>query len=302
MPANLTKDATRVGFIGLGRMGSRLARRLHDAGWTLEVWNRTPGPALALSGPGVAVSGSAASLAAGSDVLLSCLSNDAAVRAVFLGKGGVLASARPGTVILEMSTISPALSREIHALAAQRGIDMLDLAISGSTPAVEAGTITLLAGGKPETFALCTPIYESIARQWFLIGPAGSGVQMKLVVNLLLGVGMEAIAEALSLGGRLGIDHSVLLDVLSRTAVIPPALAGKFKKIRTGDYRAEFPIRLMFKDLGLILDAAASSGASLPAARAAQQAYALYAERSGDLDLSAIAEEAPERPEQCLAS
>jgi hypothetical protein len=116
------------------------------------------------------------------------------------------------------------------------------------------------------TFEQCVPIFESIARQWFLIGPGSSGVQMKLVVNLLLGLDMQAIAEAVSLGEHLEIDRNVLLEVLSKTAVIAPAMAGKFRKIKDNDYSPEFPLRLMSKDMDLVMDAARASGANLPAA------------------------------------
>lgn len=284
----LSKATAHVGFIGLGLMGSRLAKRLHAAGWKLKVWNRNPERARALGQEGVAVAASLAELVAGADVLLSCLANDAAVRSVYLGEGGVLSSAKAGTFVLEMSTISAELSTELHRQADERGIRLLDLAISGSTPAVEAGTITLLAGGEKEMFDACTPIFESLAKQWFLIGPGGAGVQMKLVVNLLLGVGMQAIAEAVSLGEHLRIDKNVLLRVLSKTAVIPPAFLGKFKKIENADYSPEFPLRLMSKDMNLVVDAAASTGAELPVARATQQVFAANVTSSGDLDLSAI--------------
>jgi 3-hydroxyisobutyrate dehydrogenase-like beta-hydroxyacid dehydrogenase len=187
-----------------------------------------------------------------------------------------------------MSTISPELSRRLHQEARNRGIYFLDVAISGSTPAVEAGTITLLAGGDKSTFEQCTPIYESIARQWFLIGPGSSGVQMKLVVNLLLSLDMQSIAEAVSLGEHLRIDRNVLLDVLSKTAVIPPAFVGKFRKIENGDYSPEFPLRLMSKDMDLAMNAAKESGADLPAATVAQSVLTANISASGDLDLAAI--------------
>jgi len=187
-----------------------------------------------------------------------------------------------------MSTVSPELSRRLHQQASLRNVHLLDLAISGSTPAVEAGTITLLAGGDPGIFGKCTSIYESIAKQWFLIGPGSSGVQMKLVVNLLLGVDMQAIAEAVSLGEHLRIDRNVLLDVLSKTTVIPPAFGGKIKKIKNNDYSPEFPLRLMSKDMNLVMEAAKVSGADLAAARVAQSVLAANLSTNGDQDLSVI--------------
>ena len=227
-------------------------------------------------------------LVAHSDVVLSCLANDAAVQSVYFDKGGVFCSVEPGTVILEMSTISPELSRKLHWEASARGVNFLDVAISGSTPAVDAGTITLLAGGDNETFDQCMPIFESIAKQWFLIGPGSSGIQMKLVVNLLLGLHMQALAEAVSLGEHLQMDRDVLLEVLSKTAVIAPAMVGKIWKIKERNYEPQFPLRLMSKDMDLVMNAARTSGADLPAASVAQSVLAFNVPASGDLDLSAI--------------
>jgi 3-hydroxyisobutyrate dehydrogenase len=289
MPVNtLDKRTVHIGFIGLGLMGSRLTRRLHSAGWNVQAWNRSPGPADVLRGEGVTIAASVAELVVGSDVVLSSLANDEAVYSVYFAKGGVFSAAKRGTIVLEMSTISPELSRLLHQQADTLSLNFLDLAVSGSTPAVEAGTITLLAGGDLKTFEQCTPIYESIAKQWFLIGPGTSGVLMKLVVNLLLGLDMQAIAEAVSLGEHLRIDRNILLDVLSRTAVIPPAFVGKFQKIKDDDYSPEFPLRLMSKDMDLAMNAARSSGAVLPAATATQSVLASNLSANGDLDLAAI--------------
>ncbi|MGC1783654.1 MAG: NAD(P)-dependent oxidoreductase [Acidobacteriaceae bacterium] len=289
MPLTLLEKRTaKIGFIGLGLMGSRLTRRLRAAGWNIQAWNRSPGPADQLRKEGIAIAGSIADLLAESDVVLSSLANDAAVRSVYFDNGGVFSAAKPGTIILEMSTISLELSLQLHREASARGINFLDVAISGSTPTVEAGTVTLLAGGDPDIFKQCVPIYESIAKQWFLIGPGSSGIQMKLVVNLLLGLGMEAIAEAVSLGEHLHMDRNVLLDVLSKTAVIPPAFLGKFQKIKNGNYSPEFPLRLMSKDMDLVMNAAKASGAELPAAAVAESVLASSVPTIGDLDLSAI--------------
>jgi 3-hydroxyisobutyrate dehydrogenase-like beta-hydroxyacid dehydrogenase len=289
MPADiLKKDKVKLGFIGLGIMGSRLTRRLHAAGWNIQAWNRSPEPAKELSEAGIPIAASIVDLVADSDVILSSLANDAAVDSVYRGSAGVFASAKPGTIVLEMSTISPQLSQLLHTEASSVGVSLLDLAVSGSAPAVEAGTVTLLAGGDKNTFEQCRPIYESIAKQWFRMGDGASGVQMKLVVNLLLGVGMQAIAEAVSLGEHLQLDKAVLLDVLSKTTVIPPALVGKLKKIETDDYSPQFPLRLMSKDMDLIIETARAVGADLPAACATKSVLNANLKASGDLDLSAI--------------
>jgi 3-hydroxyisobutyrate dehydrogenase len=270
-------------------MGSRLTRRLHSAGWDIHAWNRSRKPIDQLEKTGVPIAASIAGLVAESDVILSSLANDAAVRSVYFDKGGVFSASEPGSIILEMSTISPELSCLLHREADKRGLNLLDLAVSGSTPAVESGTVTLLAGGDRTTFEQCVPIYRSIARQWFLIGPGSSGIQMKLVVNLLLGLDMQAIAEAVSLGEHLQINRDILLDVLSKTAVTPPAILGKIQKIKSGDYTPEFPLRLMSKDMDLAMNAARDSGADLPAATVAQSILSSRVSAIGDLDLAAIA-------------
>ena len=290
MPTTKLNNLTaKVGFIGLGLMGSRLARRLDSFGWRVRAWNRSPEPAEQLSKWGLPIAPSIADLVSDTDVILSSLANDEAVRSVYFDNGGVFSVAEPGTVILEMSTISPGLSRQLHQEASTRGVKLLDVAISGSTPAVDAGTITLLAGGDKETFEQCVPLFESIARQWFLIGPGSSGVQMKLVVNLLLSLDMQGLAEAVSLGDHLQIDRDTLLRVLSKTAVIAPAMAGKITKIKDGDYSPEFPLRLMSKDMDLVMDAARESGADLPAATVAHSFLASSVRAIGDMDIAAIA-------------
>ena len=289
MGANtLNKRTEKIGFIGLGLMGSRLTQRLHSWDWNVQAWNRSPEPAREMSQKGIRIAASLAELVADSDVVLSCVANDAAVHSVYCESGGVFSVAKPGAIVLEMSTISPQLSRLLHQEAATHGVRLLDLAISGSTPAVEAGTITLFAGGDRDTFEQCTPIYESIAKQWFLIGGGSSGVQMKLVVNLLLGVEMQAIAEAVSLGEHLQLNRDILLDVLSKTAVIAPAFVGKIQKIKNNDYSPEFPLRLMSKDMDLVMETALAAGANLPAACVAQSMLASSLPTNSDLDLSSI--------------
>ena len=284
----LNKNEVKLGFIGLGIMGSRLTQRLHAHGWNVQAWNRSPEPAKELSQAGIPIAASVVDLVSASDVILSSLANDAAVHSVYSDSGGVFSLAKPGTIILEMSTISPQLSHLLHREASSQGVHLLDVAISGSAPAVEAGAVTLLAGGDRDVFERCRPIYASIAKQWFLMGGGSSGVQMKLVVNLMLGIGMQAVAEAVSLGEHLHLDRSVLLDVLSKTTVVPPALVGKLKKIEMDDYSPQFPLRLMSKDMDLIMETARAVGADLAAGCAAKSVLDANLKTNGDLDLSAI--------------
>src|SRR5271169_2953655 len=265
----LTADQVKAGFIGLGNMGSRIAQRLLDHGYQVSVYDRNRAQMEAVAAHGGVAAKNILELAHTSDVVLSCLTNDEAIQSVYTGPEGVFTGARPGTVVLEMSTISPESSRELHKLGARVGIEVMDVAISGSTPAAEQGTLTLLAGGDRELFRAAKPIFQAIAKQSHLLGGSGSGTTMKLVVNTLLGVGMQAIAEAVVLGEKAGLDRERLLEVLSKTAVIAPAHVGKLARAATNDYSPQFPLRLMNKDFQLILKAATQEHIAMPVTEAA---------------------------------
>ena len=265
----LTTNQVKLGFIGMGNMGSRIANRLLNHGYQLSVYDMDPAKTQVIAAQGAAVAENIRELARTADVVLSCLTNDEAVRSVYTEPEGIFAGARSGTVVLEMSTISPENSRELHRLGAQQGIEVLDAAISGSTPAAEQGILTLLVGGYQDLFRAAEPIFQAIAKQYFLLGGPGSGTAMKLVVNTLLGVGMQAIAEAVVLGQKAGLDRRRLLEVLSKTAVVAPAHVGKLARIAINDYSPQFPLRLMNKDFELVLNAAAKEHVRMPATEAA---------------------------------
>ena len=284
----LTEDQVQLGFIGLGNMGRRIAQRLLRHGYRLSVYDRNPVKAETIAAQGGIVATSIQELASSVDVVLSCLTNDDAVRSVYVGAEGVFSGARPGTVVLEMSTISPETSRELHSLGAGAGIQLLDVAISGSTSAAEQGTLTLLVGGDGDLFRAAEPIFQAVAKRYFLLGGAGSGTAMKLVVNTLLGVGMQAIAEAVVLGETIGLDREWLLRVLSQTAVIAPAHLGKLASASINDYRPQFPLRLMNKDFELILRAAAKGHVRMPATEAAFYVNSEELAGNDDEDFSAV--------------
>jgi 3-hydroxyisobutyrate dehydrogenase-like beta-hydroxyacid dehydrogenase len=279
---------TPLGFIGLGYLGSRIARRLAAAGFPMVVYDRNRTKANELSAPGVKIASNACGLARDVDVVLSCLTDDTAVEAVYLGAGSVLENVRSGGTIIDLSTVAPETSRRIHRAGREFGISVLDVAVSGSTPAADAGNLTLFGGGAGTDFEACTAIFAAIANQWFYMGPSGSGTAMKLVVNALLGVGMQAIAESAALGDRLGLRRDLFFDVLAKTAVVAPAHAGKLASAKRSDYTPQFPIRLMHKDFRLVLDAATRLGLVMPATEAAAAVNA--AETAGDReeDFSAV--------------
>jgi len=279
---------TRLGFIGLGYLGSRIAACLAAAGFPMVVYDRDRTKATGLAAIGAEVAKDPGRLAGEVDVVLSCLVDDAAVETVYLGTGKVLRRARPGTRIIELSTISPETSRHLYQAAREFGISVLDVAVSGSTPAAEAGALTLFGGGDREVFKVAQPIFAAIARQWFYMGPSGSGVAMKLVVNTLLGVGMQAVAEAVALGLRLNLPRDLLFDTLAKTAVVAPAHTGKLATAKNHDYSPQFPVRLMHKDFGLVLAAAAQFGLSMPATEAAAAINSKEAASGNEEDFSAV--------------
>src|SRR5882724_5161920 len=284
----LIKENTHLGFIGIGNMGSRIARRLLDHGYQLMAYNRSREAAEALIKYGASVAGSIAELASKADVILSSLANDDAVKNVYADPQGVFAYVRRGSAIIEMSTVSPATSRELYELSREAGVKCLDSPVSGSTPSAEEGTLTLFCGGDEELFQAAQPIFSSIAGQYFYLGGSGSGTAMKLVANTLLGVGMQAIAESVALGQKEGLDRHRLFEVLSRTAVIAPAHLGKLSRADRGDYSAQFAIRLMNKDFGLVLETAAAARVPMPATAAAFQMNVAEFGEGKEEDFSAV--------------
>jgi len=279
---------SRLGFIGLGYLGSRIARRLIAAGFPMVVCDLDRTKAVELAALGAEFAGHPGELASEVDVVLSCLPEERAVQAVYMGTGNILRSARPNTRIIELSTISPEASRQLHRAALEVDISALDVAVSGSTSSAEAGALTLFGGGDREVFEAAEAIFSAIAKQRFYMGPSGSGMAMKLVVNALLGVGIQAIAETIALGSRLGLPRDLLLDTLAKTAVVAPAHAGKLASAKKNDYAPQFPIRLMRKDFRLILDSAAQLGLSMPATVAAAAINSEEANSGIEEDFSAV--------------
>jgi 3-hydroxyisobutyrate dehydrogenase len=200
----------------------------------------------------------------------------------------VFANAHQGLKIIDLSTVYPETSRQLSTQGSEHGVEVLDVTISGSTPAAENGLLTLFGGGNKECFDSAESIFRVISQKHFYLGPSGSGATMKLVVNTLLGIGMQAIAEAVALGEKAGLDRNRLLGVLSQTAVVAPAHVGKLERAMKSDYSPQFPIRLMNKDFGLILNLAAAVGVRIPATAAAFEINARQSAEGQEQDFSAV--------------
>jgi 3-hydroxyisobutyrate dehydrogenase-like beta-hydroxyacid dehydrogenase len=284
----ITCEKSKLGFVGVGYMGRPIAQRLLESGFRLSAYDRHRTKAEELIRYGGTVAESVAELSSSCDVVLSCLATDEAVLNIYKGADGAFANAHRGSLVIDLSTVNPETSQELSRLGSERGVHVLDVTISGSTPAAEQGALTLFGGGDQQCFAAAESIFRVIARKYFYLGPSGSGATMKLVVNSLLGIGMQAIAEALALGEKAGLDRNRLLDVLSETAVVAPAHVGKLERAMKSDYSPQFPLRLMNKDFGLILDLAAAVGAHMPATRAAYEVNAMQSEQGKEQDFSAV--------------
>jgi 3-hydroxyisobutyrate dehydrogenase-like beta-hydroxyacid dehydrogenase len=284
----ITPEKDKLGFIGIGYMGQPIAQRLLAAGFKLTAYDRDRSQAEELIQYGGAVAESVAQLASGCDVLLSCLPSDEAVMNVFNGPDGAFASARRGSLFIDMSTVYPETSKTLARLGSEHEVDVLDVTISGSTPVAQQGALVLFGGGDRSRFDAAEAIFRAMARKYFYVGPSGSGATMKLVVNSLLGIGMQAIAEAVALGEKAGLDRNRLLEVLAQTAVVSPAHVGKLQRATNNDYSPQFPLRLMNKDFGLILKLAAAVGAQMPAAKAALQVNAAQLMPGNEQDFSAV--------------
>src|SRR5713226_7609988 len=284
----ITQENSRLGFVGIGYMGRPIARRLLESGFELTAYDRDHSKTEELTPYGGNVAQSLSELSSSCNVVLSCLPNDEAVLDIYGGPGGVFANAHRGSLVIDLSTVYPETSQQLSRLGSERGVEVLDVTISGSTPAAENGLLTLFGGGKQECFDGAEPIFRVISHKYFYVGPSGSGATMKLVVNTLLGIGMQAIAEAVALGEKAGLNRNRLFDVLSRTAVVAPAHVGKLERAMKSDYSPQFPIRLMNKDFGLILNLAAAVGARMPAAGAAFEINARQSDEGGEQDFSAV--------------
>lgn len=277
-----------VGFIGLGHMGAHMATRLLDAGYHVTVYDRTREKTQPFRERGAAVAQTPRDVSAGSEVTMSCVTDDAALDEVMFGHNGALSVARIGAVYIDLSTVSPMESRKVYEFAREKRAEMIDAAVSGSVPQVEAGDLVIFVGGDQSTYEKCQPILDVLGNKIYYMGASGMGTTMKLVVNTLLGLGMQALAEAFSLGEKAGLDKKLLIEVLSQTPVLAPATRGKLENVREENYPTNFSLDLMYKDFNLILRQANGLSVPMPSTAAAHQMFAAARAEGHKGDFSAI--------------
>ena len=252
-----------MGLIGLGNMGTAIAERILDGGFPLAVYNRTPRKAEALAALGVAVAKTAADLAGEVDVVLTSLPDDEALEAV---AAEVVPAARPGTVLVDMSTVSPAASARVASLAAG-SVEYLRAPVSGNPSVVRAGNLSFIVSGPRGTLERVDPVIRAIGPTIHHVGDGEEARIVKLAINLIIAGLAQLMSEALVLGETTGVSRAALLEVMGSSAAGAPFVKYKTEPLLRDDYSATFTTALMEKDLDLILDAADENGVELPIAR-----------------------------------
>jgi 3-hydroxyisobutyrate dehydrogenase/glyoxylate/succinic semialdehyde reductase len=265
----------KIGFIGLGIMGSRMAANLQKHGYPLVVFNRTRAKAEPLLGPCGTFSDSPAKLAQQVDVLFTMLAHPDAVEQAALGANGFLDHLKPNTRWVDCSSVNPSFSKKMAAAAAARQIRFVDAPVTGSAPAAAEAKLIFWVGADAADLERIRPLLLCMGNKIVHTGGQGMGTSMKMVVNLLLGTGMAAFAEAMALGEGLGIPRKMLFDSLLGTPAVAPFLASKREKIESGNYETEFPLRWMQKDMHLATVSAYESGVAMPLTNVAKEIYRL---------------------------
>ncbi|RJQ48952.1 MAG: NAD(P)-dependent oxidoreductase [Desulfobacteraceae bacterium] len=256
----------RIGFIGVGLMGRHMAKHLLVAGYPLAIWNRTREKAKELLDAGASWLDSPAALAHRSDVVITMVTDSAASEEVACGETGILKGAHPGLTYIDMSSIAPETSRSIAERAGLKGVSMLDAPVTGNPKVAEAGKLGIMVGGPRETFEACRPIFEKMSTVVVYAGENGKGTTLKLINNLILGVAIEAVSEALVLAQKAGIDPQRLIEITSVGGARTAAMETRGPKMIRRNFAPGFSTNNMYKDLTSAMNLADACGVSVPAA------------------------------------
>src|SRR5213080_2125796 len=278
-----------IGFIGLGIMGRPMAKNLLKAGYPLVVHSRSRAPVDELVRAGATAAASPRDVAARCEVLITMLPNSPDVELVALGKDGILEGARAGLIYADMSTISPIVSQRIGKALASRGVKMLDAPVSGGEKGATDAALSIMVGGDKTTFDAVLPIFQAMGKTITLLGPLGFGGFTKLANQIIVAGNLTALAEALTLGKKAGLDRELLLTALAGGLAGSKCLEQKKPNYIAGTYNPGFKIDLHFKDLGLIMESAHSLGVPLPTTAVVQELFnAMRVKGRGGLDHSGI--------------
>jgi 3-hydroxyisobutyrate dehydrogenase len=264
----------RIGFIGLGIMGRPMARNLLGAGYSVTVWNRSRPPIKELAKDGAATASNPRQVAELSDVVITMVTDSPDVEQVVLGPDGIIEGARHGLVMIDMSTISPDVTRHIAAQLAEKGVEMLDAPVSGGDQGAIAGTLSIMVGGPHGTFERCRPIFEVLGQKLVYCGPSGSGQTVKLCNQIVVALNNLAMCEALVFAVSAGIDPAVVIEAVSAGAGSSWAIQNLGPRVIQRDFRAGFRVAHQQKDLRLTLEAAGERFVPLPGTSLVHQLFA----------------------------
>ncbi|MGI9048153.1 MAG: 2-hydroxy-3-oxopropionate reductase [Rubrobacteraceae bacterium] len=281
--------AEKVGFIGLGIMGGPMAKNLMEAGHELVLYNRTREKAEELAGDGAEVAGSPKEVAEQSDIIITMLPDSPQVEEVLTGKDGVLAGIKEGALIVDMSTISPVVTRELAEQVEERGASLLDAPVSGGDVGAKQGALSIMVGGSEEDFGRAEPLFDVMGKVATLVGPVGAGQTAKACNQIVVALNIEALSEALVLGSKAGVDPAKILDAISGGLAGSAVMEAKREKMLGHDFDPGFRIESHHKDLGIALAAGREYGVSLPVTAIVDQMLeSLKAKGRGDRDHSAV--------------
>ncbi|MDP0497371.1 MAG: NAD(P)-dependent oxidoreductase [Verrucomicrobiota bacterium JB024] len=262
-----------IGFIGAGVMGASMVRNLLKAGYPVYLHTRTRAKAEPLLAEGASWTDSPAAVAEAADVIITIIGYPKDVEAVYLGEGGLVATARSGSLLIDMTTSSPALARRIAEVAAARGIDVLDAPVSGGDIGAREGTLTIMAGGEKEAFERARPVFEVLGKSIRRLGGAGAGQLTKMANQIAVAASTLGAAEALAFARSAGLDVQAVLDTIGGGAAASWSLSKLGPRMVAGDFAPGFYAKHLLKDLGIALESAREMGMSLPGLELAQSLY-----------------------------
>jgi 2-hydroxy-3-oxopropionate reductase len=280
---------TKVGLIGLGLMGKPMGMNLLKAGFPLTVWNRTVSRADELVAAGAKFAQSPRELAANSELMLSIVSDPPALEEILWGQNGAMQGLQRGSIYIDSSTVSPTLARKVATACEERGVRFLDAPVTGGDWGAKKGELVFMVGGDAATLTEAEPVLRVLGKKWFHLGPNGAGQTIKLAMNLILALQVDALAEALALVTAAGLQGEKLVEVMQFSMARSGVLDIKSQNLLKGDYTPSFPLRLMHKDMRLALELAQQIHVELPATEAAFKTYSAVKEAAKeDLDYSAV--------------
>jgi 2-hydroxy-3-oxopropionate reductase len=279
----------KLGFVGTGIMGKPMVKNLLKAGYPVLCYDIVPEPLKELAAAGASLAASNKEVAERSEIVITMLPNSPHVEQAVLGPNGVLEGARPGLILLDMSTISPIVSQKVAAEVSKRGVQMVDAPVSGGEKGAIEGTLSIMVGGERAIFDRVLPIFQAMGKTITFIGPIGSGGFVKLANQIIVAINLTAIAEALVLGTKAGIDLELMINALSGGLAGSKCLEQKRNNYLQHAFQPGFKIDLHFKDLGLIMEAGRSLGVPLPTTALVQELFsALRVKGRGQMDHSGV--------------